>query len=130
MKFFFPRSLSTNFLLEHNRQPLTGTMFKRSNSSNSTLGISLDFSLGLSQLSLFPFSGILNGTRSVTLFQSNDVTPHWTLMSPGRHLDLFILSDPWLEVFTPCFLSGKVIVFQCKLISPLSCVIIIGIPVE
>ncbi|XP_074612372.1 uncharacterized protein LOC141866716 isoform X2 [Acropora palmata] len=40
----------------------------------------------------------LYGTRSVTFFQSNDVRPHLTLMSPGRHLDLFILSDPWTVV--------------------------------
>ena len=51
-------------------------------------------------------------------------------MSPGRYLYLFILSNPWWDVFTSCFLSGKVILFQSKFISPLSYVIIIAIPVE
>ena len=48
------------------------------------------------------------------------MVPHWTLISPGRYLDMFILSDPWKGVFTSCFLSGKVILSQSKFISSLS----------
>ena len=79
---------------------------------------------------LFPFQESPKSTRSVIFFQSNCVRPLGTLMSSGRYLYLFILRNPWWDVFTPCFLSGEVILFQFKFISPLSYVIIIAIPVE
>ena len=61
----------------------------------------------MQHLSFFFFKAMMSGLDVWML------VPHWTLISPGRCLDLFILSDLWYDVFISPLVVCNNIIIEC-----------------